>query len=333
MSETGSLSLGRPPVHGGGAPTKPRGHRPRLRAALVTSIAVWAGVVSTSLPGAAPAAAAANDYRLTTNEHLDPGERLISKNGRYVLVMQNDGNLVTYAPGNRPVWATNTFAAGSVVRMQDDGNLVVYAPGNVPVWASRTDRNPGAQVEMQDDGNVVVYGQGHAPKWAAGVPEVSSSLGDRIAAIAKAQEANPSRKFEQSGNCNWYTRNITNGASGCRAWCADFARWVWREAGARIDGLDARAAWFTKGYAGTTWRPSQSASGAHVGDAVVFDYDGKDWARHVGIVVDVRNGRLTVVEGNAGPKTDRVYLRTFTPNPKSRFGSERVSGYASPVQH
>ncbi|MGH7536130.1 MAG: S8 family serine peptidase, partial [Gemmatimonadales bacterium] len=52
-----------------------------------------------------PAPAEAEKNRLLPNEQLGPGQRLVSPDGRFVLIMQKDGNLVEYAPGNRAVWA------------------------------------------------------------------------------------------------------------------------------------------------------------------------------------------------------------------------------------
>jgi hypothetical protein len=126
------------------------------------------------VPIASSANAAANSDRLiaSANEQLNPNQHLISLNGWYVLIMQQDGNLVEYASGNRAVWASNTFHQGSIVRMQADGNLVIIAPGNVPVWATATNGTPGADLELQNDGNIVLYGQDHIARWSSGVPRV-----------------------------------------------------------------------------------------------------------------------------------------------------------------
>jgi hypothetical protein len=110
--------------------------------------------------------AAANTDRLYPGESLGVGQRLISPDGQYVLVMQGDGNLVVYAPGNRAIWATGTNRAGAYAIMQGDGNLVVYAPGPVPVWASGTNGIPNLHFELQTDGNVVLYTSDHTPRWA-----------------------------------------------------------------------------------------------------------------------------------------------------------------------
>jgi hypothetical protein len=53
-------------------------------------------------------------------------------------VFQGDGNLVLYAPGGQPLWASNT-ASGDPENVnypcvQGDGNVVVYKWPR-PVWA------------------------------------------------------------------------------------------------------------------------------------------------------------------------------------------------------
>ncbi len=108
--------------------------------------------------------------RLVVDEQLNAGQRLVSPNGQFVLLMQNNGNLVEYAADNRVLWATGTSTPDSILRVQDDGNVVVIAPGNRPVWATGTDGNPDVTLELQDDGNLVVYAQGHQAVWSNGVP-------------------------------------------------------------------------------------------------------------------------------------------------------------------
>ena len=44
----------------------------------------------------------------STDQEMRPGDYLLSQNGRFQCILQPDGNLVVYAPGNRPVWASNT---------------------------------------------------------------------------------------------------------------------------------------------------------------------------------------------------------------------------------
>lgn len=111
-------------------------------------------------------------YKLQAGEKLHVGEKLRSPNLKYVLQMQDDGNLVLYRHSDRhPLWATNT--AGSNAKdasMQNDGNFVLYKEQDQPVWASHTAGHRGAVIQLQDDGNLVIY---HEEKhlWATGTAE------------------------------------------------------------------------------------------------------------------------------------------------------------------
>ncbi len=54
-----------------------------------------------------------------------------------VLVMQGDGNLVLYAPGNRAIWTSNTAGnPDSRLLLMAEGNLALYTPGNQAIWRS-----------------------------------------------------------------------------------------------------------------------------------------------------------------------------------------------------
>ncbi len=78
-------------------------------------------------------------------------------------------------------------------------------------------------------------------------------------------------------------------------WCSDFVKWVWGQAGAKTDGLSAAAGSFYcygKNHGTLSNTP-------HVGDAVVFDYQGNCWADHVAIVTQVNgNGSIVTVSGD-----------------------------------
>ncbi|WP_433719009.1 hypothetical protein ACQP2Y_31655 [Actinoplanes sp. CA-051413] len=141
----------------------------RLRAIIATAV-MGSALISS------PASAAAGTYLLGPDETLGSGQSLVTANG-IALTMQGDGNLVEYAPGNRPVWASGTNRSGSILRMQSDGNAVVIAPGNVAVWSTGTNANPNATLELQTDGNLVVYAQGHVARWANGVSVSTGSNG------------------------------------------------------------------------------------------------------------------------------------------------------------
>lgn len=212
--------------------------------------------------------------------------------------------------------------------MQSDGNLVVIAPGNHPVWATGTSGWTNSDVELQNDGNIVVYSPGHIARWASGTQTGSTSLGDRIVAIATNEAANSSHNHEAGTNCNYYSGALGVGtpcANGWRTqeWCADFSRWVWGQAGAQTGGLNSQAISFQNyGNSHGTWHPGSSLSGVQPGDIIGYNFGGSTTDDHVGVVTSVSASTVTTVEGNY---SDQVKARTVT------RGANGVSGYTHPV--
>ncbi len=103
-------------------------------------------------------------------QRLRCGQKLSSSDGRFSLVMQEDGNLVLYGPRGAK-WASNTWRKPSYeVRMQEDGNLVVYTESGHPLWASDTWGKNGAVLVVQNDGNMVLYQHG-SPIWHTNTAE------------------------------------------------------------------------------------------------------------------------------------------------------------------
>lgn len=103
---------------------------------------------------------------LGSNGVLEMNQSLVSQNGKYVAIMQGDGNFVVYN-GSRPIWATNTAKKGAVrAIMQSDGNFVLYDNAGRPKWASQTARKNGVKLIMQNDGNLVIYTSANKPVWA-----------------------------------------------------------------------------------------------------------------------------------------------------------------------
>ena len=82
---------------------------------------------------------------LNSGDHLNPGQSITSSNGRYILMYQNDGNLVLYINGGSALWSSQT-----------NGKLFAATKDNILWW-----RDPVANVHWQNIGeanNVVVYG-------------------------------------------------------------------------------------------------------------------------------------------------------------------------------
>lgn len=116
----------------------------------------------TAPAAALPAPASSIPWQMDPGDTLAPGSSIASEQNDFALIMQNDGNLVEYAPYNVVVASTNTEGnSGTVLFMQSDGNLVLRAPGNVPIWSSGTAGHPGTVLQIQSDGALVLYAPGH----------------------------------------------------------------------------------------------------------------------------------------------------------------------------
>ncbi|KAK5601552.1 hypothetical protein CRENBAI_024120 [Crenichthys baileyi] len=95
---------------------------------------------------------------LSRNDELRRGDYLMSNNGQWKAVFQDDGNFVIY--GWKPVWASDTNGSDAVrLIMQEDCNLVLYNNDNHPKWASDT-FTPGShacRLQLSDDGILRLY--------------------------------------------------------------------------------------------------------------------------------------------------------------------------------
>jgi len=103
------------------------------------------------------------NYVYYTSAKLDSGDSLqknryiVSDNGYYALIMQNDGNLVMYGPGSLLVWTSQTAAAGGHhATMMAGGDLVVFDANQNLVWHSGTQWAGASHLTVGDDGNLAV---------------------------------------------------------------------------------------------------------------------------------------------------------------------------------
>jgi len=134
------------------------------------------------LPGSATASslpASSHPDRMSAGMTLEPDQYLRSASGEDRLYMQADGNLVLLRKSSRvtgsfyPVWSTNTSGnPGARLQVQDDGNVVLVAPGERAIWSTNTQGNPGARLQIQVDGNVVVVAPGERAIWSTNTQRV-----------------------------------------------------------------------------------------------------------------------------------------------------------------
>ncbi|MEW5743743.1 MAG: peptidoglycan DD-metalloendopeptidase family protein [Myxococcota bacterium] len=113
-------------------------------------------------PGPAPTPSCGH---LASGGVLLANQMVVSCDGRFLFVMQGDGNLVLYQQGRGALWSSRTNGSGAKAAiLQGDGNLVLYADNWRAVWSTNTANRPGATLAVQNDGNVVLY-QGGVARW------------------------------------------------------------------------------------------------------------------------------------------------------------------------
>ncbi len=138
---------------------------------------------------------------LTPGQQMEANQYILSDDGRFVLMMQGDGNLVIYGPGRRAYWASNTGGnSGAFLAVQGDGNIVIYTSAYRPIWASHTYGKGTQRLVMQGDGNLVAYTPADNPIWASHSSQAGPypiyKGGDQIQA---GQVLNPN-EYLRSGN-------------------------------------------------------------------------------------------------------------------------------------
>lgn len=135
---------------------------------------------------------------------------------------------------------------------------------------------------------------------------VSSQIRARMVTLARSQigyNAAPWGTY-----CNKFSGYWYSGAANCAGtdrseqWCADFAAWVWKLAGAEVtfafingDLNSSSASFYEWGVRHHTWHAASSGYVAQPGDVAVYGLDiARLVAQHVAVVV-------SVTAGEAGP--------------------------------
>jgi CHAP domain len=154
---------------------------------------------------------------------------------------------------------------------------------------------------------------------------------DAATLIAYQQLLDTSRNLEVplGSNCNFYAGYWGTGtgcANGWRAeaWCADFAKYVWRHAGADVTGLNASTESFrTYGLRHGTWHAT--LAGIRPGVVAIFDDDNDPTSTyHVGVVVEVGASGVQIISGNVNNRITKHDINQGT------FNGDFI-GYVAPV--
>jgi CHAP domain-containing protein len=173
-----------------------------------------------------------------------------------------------------------------------------------------------------------------------------SSLGARIVTAAQSQlgyRTDPPDSYCNKFSAYWDAGTATC-TSGLRSeeWCADFAAWTWKQAGADFtyelapgDINAASASFYVWAVDHGTWHPAGAGYTPQPGDVAVYGLDtATDTAAHVAVVTGYTPGARgpDVVNGD-GDRTAFSVVETGTDQYRAdtHGGGSPLSGYASPL--
>jgi hypothetical protein len=108
-------------------------------------------------------------YLLTAGQLLRPGQSRRSQNRRFLLQMQDNGDLAIIDRQLKQArWTSQTPGnSGAYAVMQRAGNLVVYSKSGAALYSSGTIGGAGTFLAMQDQGNAVIYEPAGTALWSS----------------------------------------------------------------------------------------------------------------------------------------------------------------------
>jgi cell wall-associated NlpC family hydrolase len=154
-------------------------------------LAVFALMASVLVVSAPPAAAW--PAKITIGGALNVNEKLVSPNGQYNLMMQDNGNLVLRGESEGIIWSPEMDGSGSVkAEITDAGNVVLrQADGDVMWWSGTTRWAASATtLEVTNNGNVLLSNAAGDHLWRVGLDPAIHGV-EAMIEFAKAQLGKP----------------------------------------------------------------------------------------------------------------------------------------------
>ncbi|MEA3177275.1 MAG: hypothetical protein QOI59_798 [Gammaproteobacteria bacterium] len=116
--------------------------------------------------GAPPSTNPTRTDTLKLGQSLEPGQALVSDDGRFQLLLQTDGHLVI-DEGTTALWSVGGGGAPAQVTFQQDGNLVETGTSGNVLYQSNSAGLGGQTLIIQNDGNLVIYNGSGNPVFAS----------------------------------------------------------------------------------------------------------------------------------------------------------------------
>ncbi|MCP2258297.1 CHAP domain-containing protein [Streptoalloteichus tenebrarius] len=143
----------------------------------------------------------------------------------------------------------------------------------------------------------------------------AASTRDKIVTIARKEIG--TKEKPNGSNCQKYSKQ-------CVAWCALFSTWVWRKAGVDIPQYAFTGDVYKWGQRHKKAYGKSKLRSLAKGDVLLFGTgpSSPSTSKHIGIVekFDLKNGKVTLIEGNASNQVKRVTRALST---KTFYGGVR----------
>jgi hypothetical protein len=164
--------------------------------------------------------------------------------------------------------------------------------------------------------------------------DAGGGVREKIVAAARAElkrgvKEDAGEDKDKAGRIREYRTAVTGPGEdpdNAEAWCADFASWVWKQAGAPFgkngQGEDYTVAMVEYAKKQGTWKPRGDYT-PKPGDMVLIDWQGGNDVDHVAIVEKVENGKVYTIAGN---ESDRVKSASYALDDKRMMGFIPPSG-------
>lgn len=101
---------------------------------------------------------------------LKKGKYLLSKNGAFKFILQDNGNLEILCQ-NKALWSSETTSENvNFMYFKKSGKLVLYGKDETDLWSrpTETSHNLPKRLILQDDGNLVLVDKFGSAVWATG---------------------------------------------------------------------------------------------------------------------------------------------------------------------
>ncbi len=238
---------------------------------------------------------------LSAGRKLNPGASLRSSNGKYSLIMQEDGNLVLYRSGGTAIWSSLTQTSPGFAILRQDGNFVLYErDGTTPFWATGTDV-PSSKLILQESGNLALVSPFGKVLWQT-IPEARNLLQVGGTLSVGGSLVSPDRSFRLVLQADG---SLVLSQNGEPAWSSN----TFKAPGFALMRWDGNFVLYEPGGSGVSFETATAGSGCHIslqndGNLVVYESGGAPlWDR--------RSSSLAVISFSAQPDPALVCQELF----------------------